>query len=90
MIALMEKASCACLEGALEAGETTVGIKISVEHIAATGLGAEVCAVAQIENVSGRLIELTVTAFEGEKKIGFGSHVRAVVDEKRFMDKVKG
>ena len=90
MIALMEKAACAVFEeaGALETGETTVGTKISVEHIAATATGAEVSASAKAEAVNGRMVEFTVTAFEGDKKIGFGTHTRAVIDAERFMAKL--
>ncbi|MCL2071839.1 MAG: thioesterase family protein [Oscillospiraceae bacterium] len=100
MIAAMEKAACHCLEDGLEEGETSVGTKISVEHIAATPVGKMVTAVARIDGVFGRRIELSVTAYEGEKnvsmlsaldgmplakKIGFGSHTRAIVDADKFM-----
>lgn len=36
MIALIEKAACKALEGQLEDGQTTVGTKLDVAHVAAT------------------------------------------------------
>ena len=44
MIALIEKAACKALEGQLEDGQTTVGTKLDVAHIAATPIGMNVTA----------------------------------------------
>jgi len=89
MIALMEKAACACLEGALEPGQTSVGSRIDVEHSAASPAGAEITATAKIVAVFGRRIEYTVAAFEGDKQIGGGKHTRSIVEEARFMEKTR-
>jgi len=85
MIALMEQAACKCLT--LADGQTSVGTAISVEHTAASPLGAEITATARIVGVNGRRYEFEVTAHEGDKLIGKGTHSRAAVDEARFMAK---
>ena len=85
MTALMEKAACDCISDGLEEGQTSVGVKITVEHIAASLIGANITACARIEGVFGRRVELGITAHENEKMIGLGTHTRIIVDTKRFM-----
>ncbi|MCL1917691.1 MAG: hypothetical protein FWG14_05175 [Peptococcaceae bacterium] len=88
LIALMEQAACKCLAASLEPGQTSVGTKISVEHTAASPLGAEITASATVEYVSGRKIEFSVTAREGNKEVGCGKHTRVIVEGERFMAKL--
>ena len=87
MIALMERAACACLADTLEAEQTTVGTNISALHTAASPIGMEVTATATIESVFGRRIEFEVTATDSTGEIGKGKHTRMVVDAERFMNK---
>jgi len=87
MIALMERAACEALSGALEDGQTSVGTKIDAEHIAASPVGAEITAAATIESVEGRMIEFSIIASDGRGEIGRAKHTRAVVDEAKFMAK---
>jgi predicted thioesterase len=88
MIALMEKASCNCIEDCLEKNETSVGTSISVEHTAASKIGTIITAKSKIEAVLGRKIEFSVIAYGNEKKIGEGTHNRIIVDSKRFMERL--
>jgi predicted thioesterase len=71
----------------LDEGQTSVGTHISVEHAAASPIGAKVTATATIYRVFGNKIEFTVTASDGAGEIGRGRHTRAVVDEARFITK---
>ena len=88
MIALMERAACEVLSDALEAGKTSVGTQISVEHTAASPPGEAITAVATITGVNGRKIEFAVTAGDGKGEVGKGTHTRVVVDEAKFMEKM--
>ena len=88
MIALMESAACEVLSDALEAGQTSVGTQINVSHTAAAPLGSTITAAATVTSVSGRKIEFTVTASDGAREIGNGTHVRFIVDETKFMAKI--
>jgi len=87
MIALMEKAACEALCGALEIGQTSVGAQISVSHTAASPLGSEISATATITSVNGRKVEFEVNASDEMGEIGNGTHTRVVVDEVKFMAK---
>jgi predicted thioesterase len=85
----MERAACIVLSDALEEGQTSVGTQINVSHTSASPIGAEISAAATITGVSGRKIDFTVTARDGAEEIGSGTHTRVIVDEAKFMAKVK-
>lgn len=85
MVALMEAAAVATVERLLPAGHISLGTEINVEHVAATPLAAEVSARAELTAIEGRLLRFALTAHEGDKLIGRGSHVRAVVERARFL-----
>jgi len=85
MVALMEQAACNALADWLEEGQTSVGTAIAVNHIAASGIGAEITATATITGTDGRKITFDLMASEGEKEIGNGTHTRVIVDAARFM-----
>lgn len=87
MVALMEQAACGAAQDLLEAGQTSVGTMINVEHVAATPLGMEVTATAVLEKRDGRRLDFTVTARDGAGEIGRGSHSRVIVDAARFQAK---
>lgn len=89
MIALMERAACECLSNTLTDGQTSVGTQISVEHIAASPLGAEITATATIEYVFGRKVEFLVAASDNTGEIGKGKHTRVIVDGERFMARAR-
>ena len=88
MVALMEKAACECIAKDLEAGQTSVGTEVNVAHVAASAVGATITATATVTGIDGRKIEFALTASEGAKEIGSGTHTRFVVDAQRFMGKL--
>ncbi|MDR1800186.1 MAG: thioesterase family protein [Bifidobacteriaceae bacterium] len=88
LVALMEQAACACLEGRLELGQTSVGVAIEVAHTAASPVGARVTATAQVVAVDGRRVEFTVTAADGAGQVGHGTHCRVIVHQDRFLAKL--
>lgn len=88
MIALMENASVDAIQKCLAPGQTSVGIQVSVAHLAATPIGMQVRARAQVTAVDGRRVSFMVEAWDEKEKIGEGTHVRAIIDEKKFMEKV--
>ena len=88
MIALMEQAACECLADSLEAGQTSVGIRISADHLAASGLVKTISATAVVEETDGRKITFSVSASDGTNEIGKGTHTRVIVNEEKFMSRV--
>ena len=87
MVALMEGAACEAIESALEEGQTTVGIELNIRHTAATPVGLEVRAEAEVTEVDGKVITFALRAFDEAGEIGSGTHKRAIVNTQRFLDK---
>ncbi len=87
MVALMEGAACEAIEEALEEGQTTVGIALNIEHVAATPVGLEVHAEAVVTAVEGKIITFEVNAYDEIGQIGKGTHKRAIVNSQKFLDK---
>lgn len=88
MIALMERAACACLAEELAAGQTSVGTYICADHCAASPLGTKITATATVTSLSKRSVEFSVKARDATGEIGSGRHIRVIVDEARFLSKV--
>jgi len=89
MIRLMEIAAFHALHPFCDEGELNVGTHINVEHRAATGIGAEVLATAQLETFDGRFYSFRVTAHDGKQEIGRGTVGRAVIKLEQFMAKMR-
>lgn len=87
MAALMEGAACEALEGLLGEEMTTVGIELNLKHLAATPVGMEVRAEAEVTAVEGKIITFAITAYDEAGKIGEAEHKRAIVTAQRFLDK---
>jgi fluoroacetyl-CoA thioesterase len=88
MILLMETASTVAIGPHLPKGFVSVGMEVNVRHLAATPVGHVVRAVARVIRVEASSVLFDVEAFDGDRKIGDGTHRRGVVDlakfEKRF------
>src|SRR5688572_19792202 len=61
LVALLEGAAVACVEDRIGAGQETLGVHISVEHIAATPVGLKVTASAELVERDGRKLVFDVT-----------------------------
>lgn len=88
MVALMEGAACEAIQDALPEGKTSVGISLDISHLAATPVGLEVRAEAEVTAVEGNTISFRLAAYDEAGLIGEGSHKRAIVSTQRFLDKV--
>ncbi len=88
MVALMEGAACEAIADAVPEGKTSVGIELNIAHVAATPVGLEVRAEAEVTAVEGSTVTFSITAYDEAGIIGEGTHKRAIVTEQRFLDKV--
>ena len=87
MAALMEGAACNCLEEILPEGQTSVGTMLNLNHLAATPVGLEVSAEAELTAVDGRKLTFKITAKDEKGIIGEAVHERFVVNAERFLQK---
>ena len=90
VLALLEQATVAAVAPALDDGQTTVGIRISLEHRAATPIGRTVTAGARLLGVDGRRLSFEVELLDGDVVAAFGTVERAVVDRDRFVSRANG
>ncbi len=89
LVGLMESAAVQALAGRLGEGQTTVGGRIDVHHLAPTPVGMKVWARAELVEVQGRQLTFHVQARDEVETIGQAIHERFIVDEARFMSKVQ-
>jgi predicted thioesterase len=87
LLALLEEATLDAVDGCLDPGSTTVGMRVQVDHLQPTPIGAEVCAEAYLDKIEGRRITFTVTASDSGGLVAAGKVTRVVVDVNRFMSK---
>jgi len=87
LVALLEEATLDAVNGCLDTGSTTVGMRVQVDHLQPTPVGAEVLAEAYLDKIEGRRITFTVTASDSGGLVAAGKVTRVVVDVNRFMSK---
>ena len=90
LLAWCEAVTCAALEPTLDAGSTSVGTRVQLDHLAASPVGAEVEVSASPSYVDGRLHRFTVAARDTAtgKVLGAGEITRVVVHAERFLSRV--
>jgi len=84
MITAMENAALNAIRGYLDPGESAVGTAVDIRHLAATPVGHEVTAEAEVTGVDGRRVTFKVSARDETEEIGRGTHERMVVDLDRL------
>jgi fluoroacetyl-CoA thioesterase len=88
MLAWCEAATCAAVEPCLGEGQTTVGTRVSIEHLAPSAVGTVVQVTAGTTHVDGRLVRFSVAVRQDGKLVGSGEVTRVVVQAERFMSRV--
>ena len=88
MVLVMENAALNAVRAYLEPGESCVGTAVDVKHIAATPVGHEVRATAEVVRVEGKRIEFKVSASDEDGEIGKGTHKRIVIDLPSFNERL--
>ena len=73
----------------LEPSESTVGVVVNVEHMAATPLGAQVVCRARVIYSDGPLISFQLEAHDEHEKIAIGTHKLRVIETARFAKRVQ-
>ena len=88
MVGLMEWACMQLMAPHLDAGEGSLGVRVDVDHTAATPPGFTVTADVECTDVVGRKITFKVKAHDGVDQIGAGRHERFVVPWDKFNARV--
>ena len=94
LLAWCEAATCAAIDPMLAPGETSVGTRVELEHVAASAVGQEVQVSATAAYVDGRLHRFSVSARtlsggSAGKVVATGEVTRVVVDAERFLSRFR-
>jgi fluoroacetyl-CoA thioesterase len=89
MIMAMENAALEAIKPYLDAGESAVGTRVDVSHLAATPAGRRIVAHAEVTATNGRHVEFRIHAMDGAEAIGRGTHGRVVIDLAKFAQGLK-
>lgn len=89
VIGWMEGASHHSVMPYLEEGQTTVGTLVNIRHLAATPVGMEVIARAELLEVDGRRLRFHVEAWDAVEKVAEGDHERFIIDTARFIQRLE-
>ncbi len=89
LVALCEEACCRALAGALDPPQTSVGVRVQLDHLAPVRVGATVGAEATLERVEGRRLVFAVSAFDSAGLVAAGRMTLVVVDTDSFLAKAR-
>jgi predicted thioesterase len=80
----------AAVVGVVAPGETTVGTRVVLDHLAASVVGARVRVVAHLTRREGRTLRFEVTARDDAtgRELAVGEVTRAAVDRDRFLSRL--
>lgn len=87
LASVLEAAAIDALQGVLDEGQTSVGVHLDIQHLAATPVGMTVHAEARLITVEGRRLTFRVTASDDVEQIGVCVHQRVIVDRGRFIQR---
>jgi len=84
MILFMERTCRNMMAEVLQPGFSTVGMHVNIWHVSAAKEGSTVTYKAELLKCTSRRCEFRVEARSGDKLIGEGTHLRAIIDMSRF------
>ena len=87
IVALCEEAAVAAVAGQLAKGETTVSMRVQLDHLAPSPIGSTVTASAKLEKVEGRRLKFSVSVNDDRGLVAAGKVTRVVVERDRFLEK---
>ena len=88
MIMVMENAALNAIKPYLEPGESALGTRVDIRHIAETPVGVRVVGEAEVTRVDGRRLEFVVRATDETEEIGRGVHERTIIDLARLSKRL--
>ena len=89
VVALCEEATLAAIAHRLGEGQTSVGNRVEISHVAPVAIGSTVRATATLERTEGRRLVFSVSVTDRCGLIAAGRVTRVVVDKAHFLDKAR-
>jgi fluoroacetyl-CoA thioesterase len=89
VVQLCEEASLAALAGLVGEGQTTVGFRIELTHLAPVSVGSKVIATATLERCEGRRLVFNTSVTDACGLVAAGRVTRVLVDTAAFLEKAR-
>jgi fluoroacetyl-CoA thioesterase len=81
VLAMLERAALNAIDGLLEPGLTSVGVRFQLEHLLPIGVGESIHANASLLTVRGRRLTFAVRLYDSQERVvGVGRLTRAIVE----------
>ena len=89
LLAWCEQQTVAAVAADLPVGSTSVGTRVSIEHVRASPVGTSVDVRARLVHADGRLLRFEVAATDEQGRlVGHGEITRVVVNADRFLSRL--
>ena len=89
MVSDVEYACLRLIQKHLPEGQSSVGMHVSVDHLAPTPLGTDVHVTVTVSAVDGRKVTLSASVHDALELVGTGTHVRFLVDVPRQIRRIE-
>lgn len=89
LLAWCEAATCAALAPGMPDGTSSVGTRVSLEHLHPTPVGDEIDVTAVLAHTDGRLLRFEVVGHDaGGRVIAHGEITRVAIQRDRFLSRL--
>jgi len=85
LLQLMQNATMDALDGHLPEGMMTAGLRINLDHLHGSGIGAVVDATATLTRLEGRRLIFEAEAHANDRLVGIGRIIRVQIDREQFL-----
>lgn len=85
LLQLMQQATMAALTGRMADGLITAGLRVNLDHLLGSPIGASITATATLTRIEGRRLIFEAEARSGDRVVGLARIIRVQVDRDRFL-----
>ncbi len=85
LLQLMQQATMDALDGHLPEGMISAGLRINLDHLRSSYVGATVSATATLTRIEGRRLVFEAEATSSEAVVGIGRIIRVQIDRESFL-----
>jgi fluoroacetyl-CoA thioesterase len=89
VVALTEEACVQAVHPFLPSDQTTVGMRVQLDHLQPTSVGSRVTAEAILDRIEGRRLTFTVHVSDACGLVAAGKVTRVIVETDRFLDRAR-
>lgn len=88
LLQLIQQATMDALKGHLPEGTITAGLRVNLDHLLGSQIGAPVTASATLTRIEGRRLVFEAEATSDGEVVGVGRIIRVRIDREQFLSRV--